>query len=79
MTYIKGGRVSNTDVIILYIHNLLLNLAYFQFHGEKGVNEKVWKLYFLLNPSLDFMEIELDNTRDKKQFMSQIRVEQRPK
>ena len=39
MTYIKGGWVSNTDVIILYIHNLLLKLAYFQFCGEKGVNE----------------------------------------
>jgi len=23
---------------ISYIHNLLLKLAYFQFHGEKGVN-----------------------------------------
>ena len=39
MTFIRGGWVTNTDVIILYIHNLLLKLAYFQFHGEKGVNE----------------------------------------
>ena len=38
VTYIKGGWVSNTDVIILYIHNLLLILAYILFHGKKGVN-----------------------------------------
>ena len=54
----KGGWVAKTDFKILYIHNLLLKLPYFQFHGGKGVNEKV---YFLLNPSLDFMEIKLDN------------------
>ena len=43
MTYIKGGWVSNTDVIILYIHNLLLKLAYILFHGEKGVNITCFK------------------------------------
>ena len=72
--YIKNydiyQRVSKIDVIILYIlilyiHDILLKSVYFQFHEEKGVNEKVWKLYFSLNPPLDFMEIEPGNTRDK--------------
>ena len=34
VTYIKGGWVSNTDVIILYIHNSLLNLIIFAKQSE---------------------------------------------
>ena len=54
-TYIKGGWVSNTDVIILYIHNSILNLAftteivkillfvepYPRLHGIRTQNENV--------------------------------------
>ena len=40
-TVYQGGWVPNTDVIISYIHNLLLKIAYFQFLWEKGVIE-IW-------------------------------------
>ena len=45
MTYIQGGRVSDTDVIILYIHTSLLNLAFTTENCE--------------NSTHDYMELEL--------------------
>ena len=45
VTYIQGGRVSDTDVIILYIHTSLLNLAFITENCE--------------NSTHDYMELEL--------------------
>ena len=36
-TYIKGGWVSNTDVIISYIHNFISNFAFYHWNSVKIV------------------------------------------